>query len=113
MELEKTDETESFSRLWVEFLLTEANAGTSSNATSPTSPPPRRETSLPGTPTARGFGSPTLSPHRGGLGGGLGGGGAGKVLFGQGGMGMMSTPDLMLSMPPGGASAKGKGKEGS
>lgn len=112
MELEKTDETESFSRLWVEFLLTEANAGdktTSSTATSPTSPPPRRETSLPGTPTARGFGSPTLSPHRSGLGGG---GGAGKMLFGQGGMGMMSTPDLMLSMPPGSASAKGKGKEG-
>lgn len=117
VELEKTDETESFSRLWVEFLLTEANAGdrpTSSTATSPTSPHQRRETSLPGTPTARGFGSPTLSPHRSGLGGG-GGGGAGKMMFGQGsmGMGMMSTPDLVLSMPPGGASAKGKGREGS
>ncbi|KAG6377494.1 hypothetical protein JVT61DRAFT_15302 [Boletus reticuloceps] len=29
MELDKTDETESFSRLWVEFLLTEANQGES------------------------------------------------------------------------------------
>jgi len=41
LELEKTDETESFSRLWVEFLLTEAAAGES----------PKSNTSLPATPT--------------------------------------------------------------
>ncbi|KAG2343037.1 hypothetical protein BDR05DRAFT_933923 [Suillus weaverae] len=43
-DLEKTDETESFSRLWVEYLLTEANQGetptraTRSNASVPSSP---------------------------------------------------------------------------
>ncbi|KAI0249202.1 hypothetical protein BJV78DRAFT_1129850 [Lactifluus subvellereus] len=40
LELEKTDETESFSRLWVEFLLTEAASGDpSSPPTTPTRPP--------------------------------------------------------------------------
>ncbi|KAF7968596.1 hypothetical protein HWV62_35350 [Athelia sp. TMB] len=43
-ELEKTDETESFSRLWVEFLLTEASAGGDA-------PPRRSNGSLPASPT--------------------------------------------------------------
>jgi len=47
-ELEKTDETESFSRLWVEFLLSEAAAGeTPSTAPSPGN----ADVSLPGSPT--------------------------------------------------------------
>ncbi|KIK68586.1 hypothetical protein GYMLUDRAFT_36044 [Collybiopsis luxurians FD-317 M1] len=62
-ELQKTDETESFSRLWVEFLLTEAASGeVQSTATSPS----RANASLPGSPTLSGFSSPnstTLSPH--------------------------------------------------
>ncbi|KAF7325880.1 Guanylate kinase [Mycena kentingensis (nom. inval.)] len=41
-ELEKTDETESFSRLWVEFLLTESSSGSD--------PPPKQSQSNPGTP---------------------------------------------------------------
>lgn len=46
-ELQKTDETESFSRLWVEFLLTEAAAGeTGSNASDSI----KQNNSLPGSP---------------------------------------------------------------
>ncbi|TFK22469.1 hypothetical protein FA15DRAFT_644153 [Coprinopsis marcescibilis] len=45
MELEKSDETESFSRLWVEFLLTEANSGENN-----TLPPPKSNNSLPSSP---------------------------------------------------------------
>ncbi|KAJ7185521.1 hypothetical protein C8R46DRAFT_982162 [Mycena filopes] len=60
-DLDKSDETESFSRLWVEFLLTEASAGQAdpapalpkSNSTPNT--PVRANNSLPGTPT-----SPTI-----------------------------------------------------
>ncbi|KAI0716887.1 hypothetical protein C8Q76DRAFT_617212 [Earliella scabrosa] len=48
-ELQKTDETESFSRLWVEFLLTEASAGEGSSP--PPRSPSRQNGSLPGTPT--------------------------------------------------------------
>ncbi|KAJ7598831.1 hypothetical protein C8J56DRAFT_769797 [Mycena floridula] len=54
-ELQKTDETESFSRLWVEFLLTEAQSG---GATTTNSPPPRNN-SLPSSP------GPANSPPRG------------------------------------------------
>ncbi|KAH9989616.1 hypothetical protein BJV77DRAFT_1061172 [Russula vinacea] len=50
MELEKTDETESFSRLWVEFLLAEAASG------DPSSPP--------ATPTRTALG---YSPHTRGI----------------------------------------------
>ncbi|KAG6888643.1 hypothetical protein C0992_007960 [Termitomyces sp. T32_za158] len=50
VDLEKTDETESFSRLWVEFLLTEAAAGESSVSANASSPLPRKN-SLPSTPT--------------------------------------------------------------
>ncbi|KAG6834980.1 hypothetical protein H0H93_005946 [Arthromyces matolae] len=52
MDLEKTDETESFSRLWVEFLLTEAAAGESPSGLGQyPSSPPQRKSSLPSTPT--------------------------------------------------------------
>ncbi|KAF9009964.1 hypothetical protein BDQ17DRAFT_1347230 [Cyathus striatus] len=59
-ELEKSDETESFSRLWVEFLLTEAASGESPQ-------PSKGNNSLPGTPTAGSFPnntatSPSKSP---------------------------------------------------
>lgn len=47
-ELQKTDETESFSRLWVEFLLTEAAAG-ESGSNAPDSI--KQNNSLPGSPT--------------------------------------------------------------
>ncbi|KAF9014741.1 hypothetical protein BDZ89DRAFT_1046316 [Hymenopellis radicata] len=53
-ELQKTDETESFSRLWVEFLLTEAASGEGA-------PPPPRNNSLPGTPTRSTFSPPSPS----------------------------------------------------
>ncbi|KAG5349513.1 hypothetical protein C0989_003342 [Termitomyces sp. Mn162] len=48
--LERTDETESFSRLWVEFLLTEAAAGESTSGSANASSPPRNN-SLCNTPT--------------------------------------------------------------
>ncbi|KAI0035445.1 hypothetical protein K488DRAFT_43167 [Vararia minispora EC-137] len=48
VELDKTDETESFSRLWVEFLLTEAAAG---SPQSETSSGQRSSPSLPSSPT--------------------------------------------------------------
>ncbi|KAJ7211371.1 hypothetical protein GGX14DRAFT_450107 [Mycena pura] len=54
-ELEKTDETESFSRLWVEFLLTEAAAGQSNpppQSQSTPGTPVRSNTSLPSSPTS-------------------------------------------------------------
>jgi len=51
LELEKTDETESFSRLWVEFLLTEAASGEA--AVSPAGG--KTNNSLPGTPTNGSF----------------------------------------------------------
>ncbi|KAF5357234.1 hypothetical protein D9756_006642 [Leucocoprinus leucothites] len=48
-ELERTDETESFSRLWVEFLLKEANAGDGAQQLPLT--PSTTASSLPGSPT--------------------------------------------------------------
>jgi len=63
-DLEKTDETESFSRLWVEFLLTEANAG---GEVSPPPRSPRSNNSLPGSPTPGSFGR-SLSPTTNGPG---------------------------------------------
>ncbi|KDQ58354.1 hypothetical protein JAAARDRAFT_192938 [Jaapia argillacea MUCL 33604] len=96
-ELDKTDETESFSRLWVEFLLTEAGAGqpTSPNLhTSQSSPgksPSLRNASLPGSPTH----SPPhgLGPRR--LPSSFASAGA-----------MASTPNLTILGPP--PSRKGK-----
>ncbi|KAI0641545.1 hypothetical protein C8Q79DRAFT_991437 [Trametes meyenii] len=91
-ELDKTDETESFSRLWVEFLLTEAAAGEGSP------PPPKSPRtssartngpgSLPTTPT---HASTHLSPI------GLGGP---KRLPSFTSAAMASTPDLQLQSPP-------------
>ncbi|GBE88717.1 hypothetical protein BKA93DRAFT_152707 [Sparassis latifolia] len=89
LELEKTDETESFSRLWVEFLLTEAAAGEGSP---PPVHSPRANNSLPTTPTrANHLSPPSL----------LGG----KRLPSFTTAAMASTPDLMLHPPP---SRKGK-----
>ncbi|KAG7095430.1 hypothetical protein E1B28_006179 [Marasmius oreades] len=59
-ELIKSDETESFSRLWVEFLLTEAASG--ENPTSTPVSPTKRDSSLPSTPTLGNFSPPSLSP---------------------------------------------------
>ncbi|KAI0049213.1 hypothetical protein FA95DRAFT_1581896 [Auriscalpium vulgare] len=93
-ELEKTDETESFSRLWVEFLLTEAASGdpaspthsTSSANNSPSSTR-RSNTSLPSTPTrANSHLSPLLRP---------------QTLQSA----IASSPNLSLASPP---SRKGK-----
>ncbi|PPR06821.1 hypothetical protein CVT26_003847 [Gymnopilus dilepis] len=60
-ELQQTDETESFSRLWVEFLLTEAAAGES-----PTQPAAPRTSlgSIPGSPTQPGYPSAPSKPRR-------------------------------------------------
>ncbi|KAJ7754485.1 hypothetical protein B0H16DRAFT_746139 [Mycena metata] len=97
-DLDKSDETESFSRLWVEFLLTEASAGQGepvppkSNSTPNT--PVRANNSLPGTPT-----SPTIkSPGTRRL-----------ASFGQQQTVNGSSPNLTLGSPP--MSRKGKEKE--
>ncbi|KAF8888554.1 hypothetical protein BD779DRAFT_1439908 [Infundibulicybe gibba] len=89
-ELQKTDETESFSRLWVEFLLTEAAAGEGRPPPTPTSP--GQNNSLPGTPT---LASPTkgLPPRR---------------LSSFNMSAMASSPNLTLGPPP---SRKGKERE--
>ncbi|EIW54941.1 uncharacterized protein TRAVEDRAFT_73976 [Trametes versicolor FP-101664 SS1] len=95
-ELDKTDETESFSRLWVEFLLTQAAAGEGSPPPpkSPRTPSARPNGSLPSTPTQA---STRLSPI------GLGGP---KRLPSFTAAAMASSPDLQLASPP-----RGKGKE--
>lgn len=73
-ELDKTDETESFSRLWVEFLMTEAAAGESlsatpspakTNASLPSSPPstPRSSISVPRRLPPFSGSSPVLPMH--------------------------------------------------
>ncbi|KAJ4000146.1 hypothetical protein F5050DRAFT_1563626 [Lentinula boryana] len=95
-DLQKTDETESFSRLWVEFLLTEAAAGESHPAaTSPT----RTNNSLPGSPTLNGFPSSTmLSPPTHG---------SQRRLSSFGSAAMASSPNLSLAN----LSPSRKGKE--
>ncbi|KAJ7101864.1 hypothetical protein C8R43DRAFT_1244192 [Mycena crocata] len=97
-ELEKTDETESFSRLWVEFLLTEASAGQGqseppSQSHSTPSTPVRPNNSLPGTPT-----SPTIKSQ----------GTRRLASFGQQATVNASSPNLLMGPPP---SRKGKEKE--
>ncbi|KAJ7640888.1 hypothetical protein DFH06DRAFT_1000430 [Mycena polygramma] len=97
-ELEKTDETESFSRLWVEFLLTEASSGDSNpppQSSSTPNTPVRQNNSLPGTPT-----SPTMMK---------GPGTRRLASFGQQAAVNANAPSLLLGHPP--ASLKGKGKE--
>ncbi|RPD61525.1 hypothetical protein L226DRAFT_471680 [Lentinus tigrinus ALCF2SS1-7] len=85
-ELQKTDETESFSRLWVEFLLTEAASGEGS----PPAPrsPGRQNGSLPSTPTQA---STRLSPS------GLNGQ---RRLPSFTSAAMASSPELKLASPP-------------
>ncbi|KAF9530184.1 hypothetical protein CPB83DRAFT_851128 [Crepidotus variabilis] len=94
-EIEKTDETESFSRLWVEFLLTEANSGgEAGNSTSSLPSLPRSSTStLPTSPTG---GSYPNSPFRNT-----------RRLSSLSNMGMASSPNLHAPSP----SRKGKDKE--
>ncbi|PPQ81925.1 hypothetical protein CVT25_013773 [Psilocybe cyanescens] len=87
-ELEKSDETESFSRLWVEFLLTEAAAGESPTQATPAQPR-SSTTSIPGSPT----GYPHPGPPR--------------RLSSLGTTGAASSPNL-LGPPP---SKKGKERE--
>ncbi|KAJ7461844.1 hypothetical protein B0H11DRAFT_1735726 [Mycena galericulata] len=85
-ELDKTDETESFSRLWVEFLLTEASAGESNPQSHSTpSTPVRPNNSLPGTPT-----SPTMK----------GQGTRRLASFGQQAAVNASSPNLLVMGPP-------------
>ncbi|KAF7360429.1 Guanylate kinase [Mycena venus] len=90
-ELEKTDETESFSRLWVEFLLTEASAGESGSE-----PAQPKSNSLPGTPT-----SPTMNLKSPGT--------RRLASFGQQQTGV--APNLLGMGSPPASSLKGKGKE--
>ncbi|KAE9408017.1 hypothetical protein BT96DRAFT_803108, partial [Gymnopus androsaceus JB14] len=98
-ELQKTDETESFSRLWVEFLLTEAASGESQSTTTS---PSRTNTSLPGSPTLNGFSLPNstnLSPPAPG---------SQRRMSSFGSLaGMASSPNLSL----GGSPPPRKGKE--
>ncbi|KAJ7359187.1 hypothetical protein DFH08DRAFT_405602 [Mycena albidolilacea] len=99
-ELDKSDETESFSRLWVEFLLTEASAGAGDE------PPAPKSNSLPGTPTSPNMPSNLKAPGTRRL-----------ASFGQqqavaGVPANVSSPNLLaLGSPP--ALRKGKEKEGS
>ncbi|TBU23076.1 hypothetical protein BD309DRAFT_1011745 [Dichomitus squalens] len=89
-ELQKTDETEnqSFSRLWVEFLLTEASAGEGASSPSPRSPSRHQNGSLPSTPTQA---STRLSPVA------LNGT---RRLPSFTSAAMASSPELKLSSPP-------------
>ncbi|KAH7907664.1 hypothetical protein BJ138DRAFT_1159568 [Hygrophoropsis aurantiaca] len=91
MDLEKTDETESFSRLWVEFLLTEANQGET-----PTKH--RSNSSVPSSPTQPSghLASPTPSK------------GTRRLASLTSTAAMASSPNLALGPPP---SRKGKEKE--
>jgi len=85
--LDKTDETESFSRLWVEFLLKEASSG---DGQTPQSPSMAASSSLPGSPTLGSFplGVKAPQPRR-------------LASLGAASAGMASSPDLI----------GGKGKE--
>ncbi|KAG6831849.1 hypothetical protein H0H87_003648 [Tephrocybe sp. NHM501043] len=113
-DLDKTDETESFSRLWVEFLLTEAAAGESPSAPgqNTNSSPPPRKASLPSTPTGTSYpaGPPKLV---------VGAGSNTRRLASytsppltnanpMGMSAMASSPNLLLSQPP---SRKGKERD--
>ncbi|KAJ7266912.1 hypothetical protein B0H12DRAFT_1200853 [Mycena haematopus] len=93
-ELDKTDETESFSRLWVEFLLTEASGGESGSE-----PAPPKSNSLPGTPTSPSMNSKGQGTRR-------------LASYGQhqAGVAAVSSPNLFALGPPP-TSQKGKEKE--
>jgi len=108
LELDKTDETESFSRLWVEFLLTEAAAGEA--AASPSSG--KSNVSLPGTPTSGAFNLyPTTSASSPTAARGM------RRLVSLGSA-MTSSPNLSLNLqeppqplPPAPTSLKGKERD--
>lgn len=120
-ELEKTDETEvcvffhvsytvlifpslqSFSRLWVEFLLTEAGSGESTVS----SPTQRSNTSLPGTPTTHTH-SPTQAFSTLGTSYTTPSKNQRRLPSGFNSAAMASTPNLTLDPPP---SRKGKERE--
>ncbi|KAF8178261.1 hypothetical protein BJ912DRAFT_900458 [Pholiota molesta] len=61
-EVEKSDETESFSRLWVEFLLTEAAGG--ETPSQPSAPPRSSISSIPTSPMSGNFAPPQLGTRR-------------------------------------------------
>ncbi|KAF5369005.1 hypothetical protein D9758_002861 [Tetrapyrgos nigripes] len=61
-ELQRTDETESFSRLWVEFLLTEAASGTAESTLTP--PRINPSNSVPSSPTMGTFSAPNSPPTK-------------------------------------------------
>ncbi|EMD35415.1 hypothetical protein CERSUDRAFT_157152 [Gelatoporia subvermispora B] len=90
-DLERTDETESFSKLWVEFLLTEAAAGEGAS-------PPTKFPSLPNSPTLGAHLPHHLSPP-----GAIRGG---KRAASFTSTAMASSPELVLEQPP----RKGKEK---
>ncbi|KAG9313479.1 hypothetical protein JVU11DRAFT_5804 [Chiua virens] len=111
MELEKTDETESFSRLWVEFLLTEANQGESQSQSglpqTPSPSNPLSHTSMPNSPLH----SPNrMIPSPNGKVSPTGSKGSTRRLGTWTPLGgaMISSPNLNLAPPP---SRKGKEKE--
>ncbi|KAF9479791.1 hypothetical protein BDN70DRAFT_878430 [Pholiota conissans] len=94
-EVEKSDETESFSRLWVEFLLTEAAGGESPSQTS--APPRSSVSSIPTSPTSGSYAP--LPPHgKPGM----------RRLSSLGSAAMASSPNLLGPPPP---TRKGKEKE--
>ncbi|KZT69193.1 hypothetical protein DAEQUDRAFT_757173 [Daedalea quercina L-15889] len=99
LELEKTDETESFSRLWVEFLLTEAASGEEARSSSSSPIRSPRNQSLPSSPTRSTLRQPSLlsPPELRGT----------KRLPSLTSAAMSSSPNLTLLQPP----PQGKGKE--
>ncbi|KAG5641132.1 hypothetical protein DXG03_005946 [Asterophora parasitica] len=107
VDLDKTDETESFSRLWVEFLLTEATSG-ESIATSAGSPPPRNNTSLPGTPTGASYPISLPKPNGGSAAAGPPAAGTRRLASYTSPSAMASSPNLVLMSQP---SRKGKERD--
>ncbi|KIM46665.1 hypothetical protein M413DRAFT_440265 [Hebeloma cylindrosporum] len=93
-ELEKSDETESFSRLWVEFLLTEAASGESPSQAP--APPRSSISSIPTSPTSLGYSS--TQPK----------GSSTRRLSSLGSAAAMVSSPNLLGPPP---SKKGKEKE--
>ncbi|KXN92126.1 hypothetical protein AN958_09218 [Leucoagaricus sp. SymC.cos] len=89
-ELEKTDETESFSRLWVEFLLKEANSA-GDGALQPSVTPSTAALSLPSSPTVGTLPSTVKAPQTRRL----------ASIGSAASVGMVSSPELV----------NGKGKE--
>ncbi|KAF9051851.1 hypothetical protein BJ165DRAFT_1413784 [Panaeolus papilionaceus] len=97
-ELEKSDETESFSRLWVEFLLTEAASGESHGQNNNSQPAPPRNSI--GSPSAASF--PSIAPPKGGR---------RLTSFNMNAAGNASSPNLLGVGNGGPPSRKGKEKE--